>query len=304
MKIIRVFPRKTAYTPTDELAFVGDPPLMRPEADEVHVSVTFTWDIAEGKRLQKAWAQHYPIVKIGGPAFGQISGAFQPGFYVKPGVTFTTRGCDNHCPWCMVPQREGRLSHLLQFAPGYIIQDNNLLQAIPHHISRVMAMLKEQSRAAVFAGGLQASLVNDWFAEQLRAIRVDSVFLAADTMGALRPLEKALGHLSFLGRRKLRVYVMIGQDMQADQERLQAVWDLGGLPFAQLYQPPEKHIDYSPEWRAIAREWSRPAVMFATQKRHLTPHAPDAGDSPRFWDVATKPDVTFVGGVPLKSPRR
>jgi hypothetical protein len=252
------------------MAFVGDPPLIRPEADEVHVSVTFTWDISEGQRLQKAWAQHYPIVKIGGPAFGQVSGVFQPGVYTKPGVTFTTRGCDNCCPWCLVQAREGRMVEIANFAPGYIIQDNNLLQAKRQHIGRVFEMLRIQPRAAVFAGGLQASLVNDWFAEQLRAIRVDSVFLAADTMGALRPLEMALDHLSFLGRRKLRVYVMIGQDMQADRERLQAVWDLGGLPFAQLYQPPEKFIDYSPDWRAIAREWSRPAAMFSSQARNLT----------------------------------
>ncbi len=49
--MIRVFPRKTAWTPTDELAFVGDPPLFRPPEQPVMVSVTFTWDIPEGERL-------------------------------------------------------------------------------------------------------------------------------------------------------------------------------------------------------------------------------------------------------------
>jgi len=46
MKIVRVFPRRTTATPTDEMAFVGDPPppAFRPEADEVHISCTFTWD--------------------------------------------------------------------------------------------------------------------------------------------------------------------------------------------------------------------------------------------------------------------
>jgi hypothetical protein len=42
--VIRVFPRRTSLTPTDEYAFVGEPPMLRPEADEVHVSCTFTWD--------------------------------------------------------------------------------------------------------------------------------------------------------------------------------------------------------------------------------------------------------------------
>ena len=73
MAIIRVFPRKTSMTPEDSYSFVGDPPLFRPDAKEVHVSVTFTWDIEEGKRLQRAWANYYPNVKIGGPAMGSIT---------------------------------------------------------------------------------------------------------------------------------------------------------------------------------------------------------------------------------------
>ena len=46
------------------------------------------------------------------------------------------------------------------------------------------------------------------------------------------------------------------------------------------------------------------ADKFLQSETRPTPHAPDAGDAPRFWDVATKPDITFVGDVPLKSPRR
>ena len=53
MKIIRVFPRKTSMTPSDPLSFVGDPPLnvFRPDADEVHISCTFMWDIPEASRI-------------------------------------------------------------------------------------------------------------------------------------------------------------------------------------------------------------------------------------------------------------
>jgi len=38
MKIARVLPRRTSATPDNELAFIGDPPLFLPAADEVHVS--------------------------------------------------------------------------------------------------------------------------------------------------------------------------------------------------------------------------------------------------------------------------
>lgn len=265
-RIVRVFPRKTSLTPCDPMAFVGDPQLWRPEADEVHVSVVFTWDIEEGERLAEAWGQYYPVVRLGGPAFGSPANGYMPGQYVKCGVTFTTRGCNNRCPWCLVPGREGQLAEIEDFAPGWIINDNNLLQASKPHIEQVGAMLRRQPRAARFSGGLDARRVDDWVAEWLRDLRIDEIFLAADTKAALRPLERALEKLSFLPRRKLRVYVLIaygGEATDEATERLKAVWQLGGLPFAQLYQPPDRYIDYSPEWKRLARTWSRPAAMFA-----------------------------------------
>ena len=263
MKIIRVFPRRTSMTPADDMVFIGNPPLMRLDADEVHVSVTFTWDIEEGQRLKDAWSNYYPVVRIGGPAFGD-RGEFVAGRYLKPGITFTTRGCDNRCLWCLVPEREGRLVEIENFAPGYIIQDNNLLQASREHMLKVFSMLKAQRKAAVFSGGLQASLVDDWVVEQFKGLRIETLFLAADTEGALKPLAQALYKLRFLGRRKLRVYTMIGRgSIEADTERLKMVWELGGMPFAQLYQPASKHIDYPYPWKQLARLWSRPAAMFA-----------------------------------------
>jgi len=264
MVILRVFPRRTSFTPTDVLAFVGDPPLWRPLVDEVHVSITFTWDIAEGQRLKEAWENYYPCVKIGGPAFGDRPDGFVPGVYVKPGVTFTTRGCNNRCPWCLVPEHEGKLIEIEDFAPGYIIQDNNLLQASPRHIEKVFTMLRTQKRAAIFSGGLQASLIGDPEARLINSIRVAKLFLAADTEAQLPSLARALKRLSFLDRRKLGVYAMIGlETLEEAQWRLEMIWKLGGLPFAQLYQPADKWIDYSPEWKAFVRTWSRPAAMFA-----------------------------------------
>lgn len=273
MRIIRVFPRRTAMTPSDPMAFVGDPPLglWRPGADEVHVSVAFTWDIEEGRRLAEAWGQYYDVVRIGGPAIGDRSNGFVPGRYVRPGVTFTTRGCDNHCPWCLVPRREGQLFELRDFAPGHVIQDNNILQASRRHLQWVADMLHTQRRAAVFSGGLQASLVDTWVACWIEGLRINSIFLAADTSGALPAVRRAVDKLDFLGRNsnKLRCYVLIGyggETIEQATERLEAVWEAGCVPFAQLYQPDDHWIVYSRDWKALARTWSRPAAMRAMHK--------------------------------------
>jgi hypothetical protein len=54
-----------------------------------------------------------------------------------------------------------------------------------------------------------------------------------------------------------------GETILEAEERLEAVWDLGFMPFAQLYQPPDKYIEYSKEWRKLAKNWSRPAITKA-----------------------------------------
>jgi hypothetical protein len=260
-----VFPRRTALTPTDPMAFVGDPPLFRPDADEVHVSVTFTWDAARGQRLAEAWGQYYPV-RIGGPAMGSRVNGFEPGLYVREGVTFTSRGCNNACPWCLVPPREGRLTEYAEFAPGNIVQDNNLLQCSRPHLERVFAMLGTQ-HAIEFTGGLDARLVTQEAADAIRGLRLRQLFLACDTDNGLAPLERAIGLLQ-LPRDKVRCYVLCAFNTTIDQceERLRRVWHSGAMPFAQLYQPPDRWIAYSQEWRRLARTWSRPAATKAHMK--------------------------------------
>lgn len=228
----------------------------------VHVSVTFTWDMPEAKRLAEAWGLYYSDVRLGGPAIDGEGSEFSPGMYIKNGVTFTSRGCPNRCPWCIVDKP----LVLLPIMPGYIIQDNNILATGRPHMNEVFAMLKEQSRAAIFSGGIDARLVDDWVADQFRELQIRSVFLAADADAALEPLHEAVGKLSFLGREKLRCYVLIGRETRDEAEaRLRAVWDIGCMPFAQLYQPSQR-ILYDRKWHDLARTWSRPAIMRTLMK--------------------------------------
>ena len=79
MKIARVFPRKTTATPDDELVFLGYPPEGLKDIDEVHVSVTFSWDKAAAEYLASVWTKKGFSVKIGGPAYGKAENTFTPG---------------------------------------------------------------------------------------------------------------------------------------------------------------------------------------------------------------------------------
>jgi hypothetical protein len=246
------------------MAFVGDPPMFLPDADEVHVSVAFTWDKKRGERLADAWRQYYPIVKVGGPAYGDITHDFLAGMYNRLGVTYTTRGCNYHCPWCLVNEREGNLFERPSYPAGWILQDNNVFQASEAHLDGVFSMLHTQP-PAVLSGGIEAARVNDKNVDRLRSIRINQLFLASDTKGALKPLQKAIAKLNGLPRDKIRCYVLIGfngEMMEHAENRLKEVFLSGCLPYAMLYQPPtDKKIDWSIEWRHLARRWQRPAIM-------------------------------------------
>lgn len=260
-------------TPRDDYAFVGTPPLIRPVADEVHISTTFTWDRDRKDKetgencielLRLAWTQYYPTVKVGGCAFGSASDGFIPGMYIRKGVTFTSRGCNNQCPWCLVHQREDRIREL-PIREGNVLQDNNVLQCSRAHLANVFSMLRKQHQIEL-SGGLDSRCLTDEIAEEIRSLRIKQVFLAADTPEAIKPLRKAIALLQ-LPRDKVRCYVLLKfnetETLSDARERMELVWEAGAMPFAQLYQPADNWIDYPKEWRDFARTWSRPAAMKA-----------------------------------------
>lgn len=272
--IVRVFPRRASYTPDDAWAFIGPPPLMgRPDPADVravHVSCVFSWDMATARLLVGAWSALYPgRVQIGGPAFGTPANGFTPGQYVKAGVTFTSRGCPRQCGFCLVPITEGSLLLYDPVPSGWTVSDNNFLACPPDHRARVYAMLATQPKAAEFRGGIDARLVTADVADEFRDIRIASVFLAADTEPALRPLERAVQHLSWLGREKLRVYALVGwqkETVEQAEERLERIYEIGGLPFPQVYRGPnEAKRQRSSEWSALMKAW-RPAAAKARMR--------------------------------------
>lgn len=263
-KIIRVFPTRTSYTPDDEYAFVGMPPFIIPEHDEIHVSCAFSWDKAYAEELVYQWeGRTNKRVKLGGPAFGSQAEDFKQGMYLKRNIIFTTRGCNNNCPWCIVPKIEGRLREL-PICEGNIIQDNNFLQASRAHKDKVFEMLKTQ-RQIEFKGGLEADLVDDHFVENVAKLRIKELWLACDTDATLPALKKACEKLRKAGisKNKIRCYVLsYGKDMEADENRCRQIYEAGAMPFMQLYRDfSEKKTEYPSEWNRFARQWQRPAII-------------------------------------------
>jgi hypothetical protein len=261
MKIARVFPRRTKATPTDELAFVGSPGLFPPEVDEVHISVTFTWDLAEAERLAKEWAAVAPV-KIGGPATGMRGEQFTPGMYLKPGYIITSRGCPNHCWFCSVPKREGNIREI-GIKPGWNILDDNILACSREHFRLVCLMLDHQKRRSEFTGGLEAARLTAWHIDILLEIKPKQLFFAYDTPDDYEPLKNAGTALIAAGLTKqshrLRCYVLIGypkDTFEKAEKRLLSTVDIGFMPMAMLWSE-NKGI----AWKRFQRRWANPYLI-------------------------------------------
>lgn len=273
MNLIRVFPRRTAATPTDDRAFIGNPPMFWPEADEVHVSVTFTWDRAEGERLASAWAAIGLPVTISGPAYDAPGGEFVPGRYLKPGYVITSRGCPNHCWFCSVPKREGGLRELA-IADGWIVQDDNLLACSQRHIRAVFTMLTRQPRRAELRG-LEAKRLQGWHVDLLADLKPARMYFAYDTPDDLEPLRRAGTMLTEAGlhrdSHRVCAYVLIGQPgdtMDAAEKRITEAWSAGFWPFPMLYR--DERGETAKPWRQFQRSWARPQIV-ASKLAEATP---------------------------------
>jgi hypothetical protein len=252
--------------------FIGYPPFREflPEHKEIHISCVFTWDIDFCKDLTYQWqAVTDKPVKIGGPAFGSPCDDFVPGLYVKSGVVFTSRGCNNNCSWCYVPKREGNLREL-PITTGNIIQDNNFLQTSENHQEAVFEMLSSQ-KDIEFRGGLQAELITWYHAKKFKELKTKRLYLACDTHNALQSTINAVELLKYFGfnREKIHCYVLIGDDMVENEERLKSVYRVGAMPFAQLYKT-DNNNTYNSDWRRFATQWSSPALIRNLMEKNVS----------------------------------
>ena len=273
MRLIRVFPRKTKASPDDELAYFGPPDLFA-QADEVHVSVAFTYDKPAAERLAKQWQRVAPV-KVGGVAYGDPGAEFIPGKYIKPGYTFTSRGCPRRCWFCSVWKRDP-VPRLLPILDGWNVLDDNLLACPRPHVEAVFDMLRRQGRRVEFTGGLEARSLEDYQVGLLADLRPrPNCFFAYDPGDPFETLQSAARRLLAAGfsarSHRLRCYVLIGQPrdtFEAAEKRLRDMLAIGFTPMAMLWRPEVATAEKwapGPEWRAFQRRWARPAIIHAAR---------------------------------------
>jgi len=261
-RIIRVFPTRTAATPDDPLVYVDRKPDLIAEADEVHISVVFSWDLPKAEKLARVW-RCVASTKIGGPATGEHGEGFTPGLYLRHGYTITSRGCPNKCWFCSVWKRDGPIREL-PIKDGWNVQDDNLLACSDQHIKSVFEMVRRQKREAVFAGGFEAKRLKDWQVNELANTKLRSVFFAYDTPDDYDPLREAAkklirGGLIVGWSNFCRCFVLVGYPKDTyglAEKRIQQVIRLGFFPFVMVYRDDVSGSIMARGWESFVKRWN------------------------------------------------
>ncbi len=246
-------------------------PIRRDIYDEVYSSSVFT---------QKSVDPYTPRDKtfIGGTGYGvmneldkDIDDIF-PDYSIYTDIDyaigFLTRGCIRSCPWCIVPEKEGKIKpyrNVEQIARlGYkkiVLMDNNVL-ASQHGLNEI-EKLGRMDYKIDFNQGLDARLVTPQVARLLVKCKwIRFIRFSCDTKAMMPEIEKAVTLLRDAGCTQELFCYMLVKDIQDAYYRAEFLRNLKVDPFAQPYR------DYSGteptmEQKRFAR-WVNQKAIFKT----------------------------------------
>lgn len=240
--------------------------------DRVYISCLFRWNRDAALRLYDAWAD---IAEIGGtgvdialrlpPEVEQCEPDYAL-YGCDNAIGFISRGCIRRCPWCVVPEKEGKLHRVATAAEivgnrqEAVFLDNNFL-ALPDY-QRDLEWLAEQQTVIDFNQGLDARLVTEETARLLARCKwAFGPRFAIDSMGQAEASQRTIELLDKAGLPASRIsfYVLIGfAGLESDVSRLLLVHEWGANAFPMGYKDLETGEEPARGWnRAMYRKYRR-----------------------------------------------
>lgn len=161
-------------------------------------------------------------------------------------VGYLTRGCPNHCRWCVVPQKEGKIRPYRRWkdivrsdTDKLILMDNNIL-ACEYGIEQLKGLIGSGYQIDLNQG-MDARLVDDHVAKILGSIKwIRFIRFSCDQKSQIDPIKRTIELLGKNGVRPYRIfiYILVTADIADAVDRVEALKRYKGI---NLYAQAERN---------------------------------------------------------------
>lgn len=143
-------------------------------------------------------------------------------------IGYLTRGCPNHCRWCVVPDKEGMIRPYREWrdivrkdTEKLVLMDNNIL-ACGHGVQQLEGLIGSGYKIDLNQG-MDARLVDDGIAAILSRLKwIRFIRFSCDSMGQIEPVRRAVDLLGKHGARPYRIfiYLLVTDEIEDAVERV------------------------------------------------------------------------------------
>ena len=204
---------------------IWDMPLYTHLVDRVYVSCIFK--INEHKCFEYEYCSK---AFIGGSGYRLRITLPEKIEQIKPRINmgFCSRGCIRKCPWCVVPEKEGkirRVGDLLDLWDGkskdIVLLDNNIL-ALPKHFKLICKQARENKIRLDFNQGLDCRLLTQELVNELKSIRHKDLHFAFDDLSYFDSIDRAITLLQKNGINRCTWLMLTGFDTTLKEDLFRA----------------------------------------------------------------------------------
>lgn len=161
-------------------------------------------------------------------------------------IGYLTRGCPNHCRWCVVPRKEGNIKPYRKWqdvvrpdTDRLVLMDNNIL-ACEYGISQLESLIGSGYRIDLNQG-MDARLVDGRIAGILSRLDwIRFIRFSCDQLAQIESVRRAVELLTDRGVRPYRifVYLLVTADLRDASKRVEALKGYKGI---NLYAQAERN---------------------------------------------------------------
>ena len=152
-------------------------------------------------------------------------------------IGYITRGCPNHCRWCIVPKKEGGIKPYRTWqelvrpdSNKIVLMDNNIL-ACEYGINQLESLIDSGYKIDLNQG-MDARLVNGRIAKILSQLKwIKYIRFSCDTTAQIAAIEDAARLLMKYGVKyyRLFIYLLVTKDIENAAHRVEQLKKLKGI---------------------------------------------------------------------------